>query len=70
MYHGNDEEEHIDGLEQDSSNSNALAMELLQSCPKSWYIRVGTHYLTVMGEAKDFFLYTTVLKTAMKKIDI
>ena len=30
--------QHIDGLPQDCSNSNALAMELLQSCakPSTW----------------------------------
>ena len=32
----------IDGLEQDCSNSSALAMELLQSCTKPliWYLNV------------------------------
>ena len=44
------ERQHIDGLFQDSSNSSALAMELLQSCTKP---------LTWISSSLQYTVYTT-----------
>ena len=45
---------HIDGLVQDCSNSNALAMELLQSCtePSTWFFDV--FWVSVITMLREF----------------